>query len=131
VIFVDSNVPMYLVGAPHPHKADSQRLLERCVAEQERLVTDAEVLQEILHRYAAIARRDAIAPAFEALLSVVDEVFPIELADVERARDVLLAAPQLSARDALHAAVMQRRDVEAILTFDVGFDALPGISRLA
>jgi predicted nucleic acid-binding protein len=131
VIFVDSNVPMYLVGAPHPHKADSQRLLERCVAAQERLVTDAEVLQEILHRYAAIARRDAIAPAFEALLSVVDEVFPIELADVERARDVLLAAPQLSARDALHAAVMQRRDVEAILTFDVGFDALPGISRLA
>jgi hypothetical protein len=131
VIFVDSNVPMYLVGAAHPHKADSQRLLERCVAEQERLVTDAEVLQEILHRYAAIARRDAIAPAFEALLAVVDEVFPIELTDVERARDVLLAAPQLSARDALHAAVMQRRGVEAILTFDIGFDALPGIRRLA
>jgi uncharacterized protein len=131
VIFVDSNVPMYLVGAAHPHKADSQRLLERCVAEQERLVTDAEVLQEILHRYAAIARRDAIAPAFEAILAVVDEVFPIELTDVERARDVLLAAPRLSARDALHAAVMQRHGVEAILTFDVGFDALPGIRRLA
>ena len=131
MIFVDSNVPMYLVGAAHPHKADSQRLLERCVAEQERLVTDAEVLQEILHRYAVIARRDAIAPAFEALLAVVDEVFPIELADVERARDVLLAAPQLSARDAVHAAVMQRRGVEAILTFDAAFDALPGIRRLA
>jgi uncharacterized protein len=131
VIFVDSNVPMYLVGAAHPHKADSQRLLERCVTEQERLVTDAEVLQEILHRYAAIARRDAIAPAFEALLAVVDEVFPIELTDVERARDLILAAPQLSARDALHAAVMQRRGVEAILTFDVGFDALPGVRRLA
>ena len=131
MIFVDSNVPMYLVGAAHPHKADSQRLLERCVAEQERLVTDAEVLQEILHRYAAIARRDAIAPAFEALLAVVDEVVPIELTDVERARDVLLAAPQLSARDALHAAVMQRHSVDAILTFDAGFDALPGIRRLA
>jgi hypothetical protein len=25
VILVDSNVPMYLVGAPHPHKADAQR----------------------------------------------------------------------------------------------------------
>jgi predicted nucleic acid-binding protein len=130
VIFVDSNVPMYLVGAPHPHKADSQRLLERCVAEQERLVTDAEVLQEILHRYVAIARRDAIAPAFEALLAVVDEVFPIELADVERARDVLLAVPQLSARDAIHAAVMERRGITVILTFDGGFDVLPGVKRL-
>src|SRR5207253_83912 len=51
LIFVDSNVPMYIVGAPHPHKADAQRLLERCISDNERLVTDAEVLQEILHRY--------------------------------------------------------------------------------
>ncbi len=130
MIFVDSNVPMYLVGAPHPHKADAQRLLERCLAEQERLVTDVEVLQEILHRYAAIGRRDAIAPAFEALLTVVDEVFPIELVDVERARGVLLGVPQLSARDAIHAAVMERRGISAILTFDAGFDLLPGVKRL-
>jgi predicted nucleic acid-binding protein len=91
---------MYLVGAPHPHKADAQRLLERCVADDERLVTDAQVFQEILHRYAAIGRRDAIPAAFEALRAVVDEVLPIELRDVERARDVALAMPALSARDA-------------------------------
>jgi len=131
LIFVDSNVPMYLVGAPHPHKADAQRLLEQCVADEERLVTDAEVLQEILHRYVAIGRRDAIAPAFESLLAVVDEVFPIELGDVERARDVLLANPQPSARNAIHAAVMERRKVGTILTFDGGFDALPGVKRLS
>jgi len=130
VIFVDSNIPMYLVGSPHPHKADAQRLLEQCVAGEERLVTDAEVLQEILHRYAGIGRRDAIGPAFESLLAVVDEVFPIELADVERARDVLLASPQLSARDAIHAAVMERYAVATILTFDGGFDGLPGVTRL-
>ena len=128
--FVDSNIPMYLVGAPHPHKADAQRLLERCIAAEERLVTDVEVLQEILHRYTAIGRRDAIAPAFEALLGVVDEVFPIELADVERARDLLLAVSELSARDALHAAVMEHRSITSILTFDRGFDALAGVHRL-
>lgn len=130
MIFVDSNIPMYLVGAPHPHKADAQRLLERCIAAEERLVTNVEVLQEILHRYTAIGRRDAIAPAFEALLGVVDEVFPVELPDVERARDLLLASPELSARDALHAAVMERRSVNSILTFDRGFDSLAGVRRL-
>jgi predicted nucleic acid-binding protein len=130
VIFVDSNIPMYLVGSPHPHKTDAQRLLEQCVAGEERLVTDAEVLQEILHRYAGIGRRDAIGPAFESLLAVVDEVFPIELADVERARDVLLASPQLSARGAIHAAVMERHAVVTILSFDGGFDGLPGVTRL-
>ena len=63
MIFVDSNVPMYLVGVAHPHKRDAQRLLERCLGERIPLVTDAEVLQEILHRYTAIRRRDAIQPA--------------------------------------------------------------------
>lgn len=58
--FVDSNIPMYLVGAAHPRKIDAQQLLERTLIERSRLVTDAEVLQEILHRYVAIGRRDAI-----------------------------------------------------------------------
>src|ERR1022692_1479833 len=51
VIFIDSNIPMYLVGAAHPNKTSAQILLESLIAKGERLVTDAEVLQEILHRY--------------------------------------------------------------------------------
>jgi predicted nucleic acid-binding protein len=94
------------------------------------LVTDAEVLQEILHRYVAIGRRDAIQPAFDALLGVVDEVFPVALGDVERAKGVVLERPSLSARDSLHVAVMQRRQIRRILTFDTGFDEIPGMARL-
>lgn len=51
---------MYLVGAAHPNKTPARLLLERAVVSEERLVTDAEVLQEILHRYAAIRRPEAI-----------------------------------------------------------------------
>lgn len=86
MIFVDSNIPMYLIGAPHPHKIDAQRLLEQVFAQGERLVTDAEILQETLHRYRAIDRLDA-----------------------------------------LHLAVMRRYCVACILTFDLGFDGVPGI----
>jgi len=130
VILVDSNVPMYLVGASHPHKTDSQRLLERLIAERERLVTDAEVLQEILHRYVAIERRDAIQPAFDALMGIVDDVFPIDDAIVLEAKAIVLARTPLSARDALHLAVMARHGVERILSFDAGFDGVPGIERI-
>jgi predicted nucleic acid-binding protein len=130
VILVDSNIPMYLVGAPHPHKADAQRLLERCIAERERLVTDAEVLQEILHRYTAIDRLDAIQPAFDAVLGVVDEVFAVDLPTVQRARTIVLGRRGLSARDALHVAAMEEQGIPRILTFDAGFDGLPGIERV-
>lgn len=130
MIFSDSNVPMYLVGATHPSKIAAQRQLERVISGGERLVTDAEVLQEILHRYVAIARRDAIQPAFDALLGVVDEVFAIAQVDVERAKDLLAGNAALSARDALHVAVMQRQRVSRILTFDADFDLVPGVSRV-
>ena len=89
MILVDSNIPMYLVGAPHPHKADAQRLLERLITDRQRLVTDAEVLQEILHRYVAIDRR-AIQPAFDALLGVVDQVLAVDGMVVQRAKQIVL-----------------------------------------
>lgn len=121
---------MYLVGAPHPHRIDAHRLVDRCIDAGERLVTDAEVFQEILHRYTAIDRRVAIQPAFDTLLRIVDEVYPIDLADIQRARELVFTTAGPSARDAVHAATMERYRVEEILSFDSGFDRIPGIRRI-
>jgi uncharacterized protein len=122
---------MYLVGASHPHKNDARRWLEELVGARERLVTDAEVLQEILHRYVSIKRPDAIQPAFDALLGVVDEVFSVDQAAIERAKQIVLGHRALSARDAVHLATMQIHGVKRILSFDRGFDGFPGMSRLS
>jgi predicted nucleic acid-binding protein len=131
VILVDSDIPMYLVGSPHPHKTDAQRLLEKLIVNREPLVTDAEVLQEILHRYVAIDRRDAIQAVFDALLGVVDEVLSVDRGVVERAKQIVLGYRQLSARDAVHLAVMEQNGIRQVLSFDSGFDAFPGIARLS
>jgi predicted nucleic acid-binding protein len=130
VIFVDANVPMFLIGADHPHKHAAQRMLERVAIQRERLVSDAEVFQEILHRYVAIRRRDAIQPAFDALSAIVDEIVAIESTTVERAKDLVLGYPALSARDAVHVAVMQERGISRLMSFDAGFDVVPGLTRI-
>jgi len=121
---------MYLVGADHPNKSAARLRLEQAIVDNEPLATDAEVLQELLHRYTAIRRADAIDPAWDAILGVVDVVHPIELDDVTRARRLVGAAPALSARDAIHLAVMQRRGISRILSFDTGFDGIVGIERI-
>jgi hypothetical protein len=131
VILIDSNVPMYLIGGAHSHKSDARRLLEESSSRGGRLVTDAEVMQEILRRYVAIGRREAIQPALDALLGVVEEVFPITADDALRARDVVLSAPSLSARDAIHVAAMERNEITQILSFDRAFDRSPGVQRLS
>ena len=131
MIFLDSNVPMYIVGRPHPTKSRVQRLLADLLSGRDRLVTSAEVFQEIAHRYTSVGRLPALEAAWELLHDGTDEVFPIEYEDVDRSRAVLEANPGLSARDALHVAIMKRYGVTRILSFDTGFDKVEGIVRLA
>jgi predicted nucleic acid-binding protein len=130
LIFIDSNVPMYLIGAEHSNKATARRVLERLAAAGEPMVSSAEVFQEILHRYVALRRLDAVGPAFAALHGLADRVFDIGAADVERARVWVMATPELTARDALHVAVMERENVDRILSFDGGFDRLAFLTRV-
>ena len=131
MILIDSNVPMYIVGASHPNKVEAQRLLEKAIMDRQRLVTDAEVLQEILHRYTSINRRDTIQPAFDTLLALVDVVLAVDQETVVEAKQIILGYPQLSTRDAVHLAVMRRHGIDRILSFDTGFDGLPGITRIS
>lgn len=51
---------MILAGADHPHERDAQQALERAVTDGDKLVTDADVLQEILHRYVAVMEQHGI-----------------------------------------------------------------------
>ena len=130
MVFIDSNVPMDLGGAAHPTKVDAQRRLEALVLQRTRLVTDAEVLTEILHRYTGLERRGGIQPALDALLGVVDEVLPVDRDTVERAKQSVLQYPTLPVRAALHIATMQRHGIESVLSFDAAFDRVPGLTRI-
>ncbi|MBI2346236.1 MAG: type II toxin-antitoxin system VapC family toxin [Deltaproteobacteria bacterium] len=130
MIFIDSNIPMYLIGADHPHKREAIALLEHVVTDRRRLVTNTEVFQEILHRYTAIQRKEAIQPAFDALRDLVDDVFPIHDRDIQEAKDLILAYETLTARDALHVAHMRLRHITTLVSFDRGFDAFPDLTRL-
>jgi hypothetical protein len=130
LIFVDANIPMYLVGRPHPHKLDAQVTVERLIGERQQLVTSSEVFQEVMHRYVSAGRRDWVGVAFDALEEIVDDVLALEKDDVLAAKDLVLAHQRLSARDAVHAAVMQRRQITEVLSFDHGFDAVTGITRI-
>jgi uncharacterized protein len=122
---------MYIVGASHPNKVAALRILEKAIMDRQRLVTDAEVFQEILHRYVSINRRQVIQPAFDALFALVDSVLAIEQETVVEARQIVLGYPQLSARDAVHLAVMRLHGIDRILSFDSGFDGFQGITRIS
>jgi hypothetical protein len=128
VIFIDSNVPMYVAGREHPLRASAQRFLETVRAGTVEACTSTEVLQEVLYRYAALNRLDLARDVYDLFVQICPVVFPVTLADTDRARDLL--GTGIGVRDAIHAAVMRNNGVTEIATFDQGFDSVPGVTRV-
>jgi predicted nucleic acid-binding protein len=70
-----------------------------------------------------------VAGRDDLFVAICPRVFDVTLTDTDRARDLLTQRRDLSARDAVHAALMLNRGIEWIATFDGGFDSVPGIRR--
>ena len=130
MVFVDSNIPLYVAGRDHPYRAVAERFLSRARTGAVEICTSTEVLQEILYRYAALGRLDLAGTVYDLFVQLCPVVLPITLADTDRARQLLSDVRGLSVRDAVHAGVMLNHEITDIATFDQGFDAIAGIRRL-
>jgi predicted nucleic acid-binding protein len=118
VIFVDTNVFMYAVGAPHPLRDPARDFLLGVFEEDRVLVTSSEVMQELLHAYLAVSRRAEIDRAFTLIESCTREVWSIEAQDISLAWALAETHPALAARDLVHLATCERRGVDEVMTFD-------------
>jgi predicted nucleic acid-binding protein len=129
MILIDANIIMYAAGAAHPHKQPSVALLERVAGGDVEATIDAEVLQEILHRYRAIGRWDDGRRVYDLTRQLFPVVVPVTADVLDRARRLLDADGHIMARDALHAAVVMTEGLEAVCSYDRDFDRVKGIVR--
>lgn len=129
-VYIDSNVPMYVAGAEHEHREPARRFLERVEKREIESCTSTEVLQEILCRYSGLARRDLGGRVYDLFVEACPEVLDVTLADLDRAKDLISRTANLSARGALHAAIMMNNEIEWIATFNREFDRIAGVRRV-
>jgi predicted nucleic acid-binding protein len=129
--FLDTNVPLYATGKAHPLKAPCADIIRMVAMHQDAFITDAEVLQEILHRFISVRLwpdRKAMFTQFANLMR--GRTLPILAQDVELAAELAEAHPRTDARDVIHLAVMRRLGVKRIISADRGFDGVPDVERL-
>ena len=131
MILVDTNVVMYAAGADHPHKAPSVAFLERVAAGEIDAVLDAEVLQEILHRYRALGRWSDALRVFDLARSIFPVVLPVTDSVLVRACALLDEHPGLMTRDGVHAAVVLEHGLDGICSFDSDVDVIDGLERIS
>src|SRR5713101_6689565 len=104
-IFIDANIPMYAAGAEHALKNSCEQVLQLAADRPHAFVTDAEVLQELLHRYLAVRLWPGgrvVIRGFARLMR--GRIEPIYGDDSEAAASLVEAYPGMSARDLLHCA---------------------------
>ena len=130
MILIDSNIFMYAAGGSHPLKQASVEFLERVARSEVEAAVDAEVLQEILHRYRAIDRWSDGTKVFDLARVIVPVVLPVSVEVLDEARSLMDRNERLSARDAVHAAAAIRNGIQQICSFDGVFDAIEGIERV-
>ena len=121
---------MYLVGRAHPNKDRSIELIRNLVNREVQFATSVEVFQEILHRYQSIGGWRAMDDACAWLERTVDKTLSYDIAEIRHARKLLKEIGGLSARDALHIAVMKSANIRQVLSFDRGFDLCPDVERV-
>jgi predicted nucleic acid-binding protein len=129
---LDTAVPMYAAGTPRAYRDACQWVMTQIASGRLQVVIDAEVIQEILHRYGALGRyADAINMARD-LMTVVPQVLPVTAADMQAAVTIFQQyAPRgMRARDAIHAAIMQNHGLTHIISSDAHFDLVAGLTRL-
>jgi uncharacterized protein len=130
MILIDTNVIMYAAGAAHPNKLASVAMLRRVGAGEVEATIDAQVLQEILHRYRAIGRWKDGRRVYDLARQIFPEVVPITAAILDRARAILDTNSQMMARDALHAAVVIAEGMDGICSYDRDFDRVASLTRV-
>ncbi len=130
--FVDANIPMYAAGREHPLREPSIRVMQVITANADRFLTDAEVFQEIIHRYVSVRRWPLGREVFnEFAAAMYRRIEPVYAQDVLDAAALADDYSDINARDLVHAAVALRLGVSRIISTDTDFDRLPVITRLA
>jgi len=64
-------------------------------------------------------------------LALPTRVLAVDRTAAERAKEIVMGHRQMSARDAVHLAIMEQHGIKRILSFDSGLDGFPGITRLS
>ena len=129
-IFLDTNILMYTAGEDPDWRAICDMALQELMAGHLTLVTNAEVLQEILHRYFSQRRPANAQLVHRAAMDLCAEIIPVTAHHTVRALEILLEHPQLSTRDAVHVATMEARGIRKMLSVDSDFDAVPSVDRI-
>ena len=128
-VYVDTNIFLYAIGTDHRYRAPCRELVRAMGDHTLRAETSVETVQEIVHH----RRRRGDPAATERgrrALGLCEAVHPLDTETTLAALDLIDLHPDLSTRDAMHAATARTLGIRILLSADSDFDAIGGLERI-
>ena len=126
MILLDTNVLVYALGAAHPLRQPCRRIVQSVRGDVE-ATTTIEVIQEFLHVFGRRRPRAEAGQAGRAFVKLLGPLIEPNARDLELGIDLFERHADLSAFDALIAAVALNQHAEALVTADRSFASVPGL----
>lgn len=134
---IDTNIVMYAAGKKHPYKTACAEIISgiadgsfhRNVGVP---VTDTEVFQEILYRYALVGKWETGILICRHLLELGLEILSVDSDEVEKMIALAEAYKDkaISPRDLVHVSVMVNHGIKKIVSVDSHFDLIHEVMRV-
>ncbi|MYC36231.1 MAG: type II toxin-antitoxin system VapC family toxin [Chloroflexi bacterium] len=129
MLLLDANIAMYAEGREHRYQQPCKRVMELAKANSSDYCVDTEILQEILYVYYSRGETDRGIGVAQDILGMFPTIIPITTAEITIAMRLMSETRRLSARDAIHAAVVINHNLEGIVSADQDFVRIPGLRR--
>lgn len=129
VYFIDANIFMYSSGRDHLFKEPCAKIVKAISARKISAVTSTEVVQEILHRYLSLHKREIAVGSAKSIITLLSPLLPVTEDILVTSVKMIDKYPFLNARDALHLASMLEHNLTNILTTDTHFEEVEEINR--
>lgn len=136
-LLIDTNIVMYAGGGEHRYKESCAGII-LSIADRSFWrnfgipVTDTEVFQEILYRYALTGKWETGIAVCRDFLALGLELLPIGSHEVEKVLELAQAykGAGIPPRDLIHTAVMINHGIEKIISVDSHFELIREVRRI-
>lgn len=129
MMLLEANIVIYAEGREYIYRDPCRLVMDQVRLRPERYAIDAETIQEILYSYSRQGELDKGIRIVDELLARMPHIIPITVVEIREAMRLMRETPGLSARDAIHAAVVMVHGLDGIINADRDFARIPGLRR--
>lgn len=128
-VLLDTAIPGYALGGPHPMKQPCMDALAARERGDVEFHSSVEMVQELLfHRMRKTTRAAALTEAHTVRAAC--ELYPFDSVILTRSMELIAVHQAIRGRDAVHAATALEHGIETVLSPDVAFEGIPGLTRI-